>query len=240
MGNNPAKGSCAKQFFCCTFCQYAECCCSKCCRYTKLGGDFVVCANIFPCCLCCRLAPERMVLLTGLQDAGKTTLLYHLLLGSNMQANPTKGVNNEIVSFNKWQKYEFWDPSGSPAQIALWPVYYNNMVFDFVVYVIDGYKWVGCQNSEKKETIFDEDRMELHALMNEDALKQAKFIVWLRFAQEVSPDDVQETIEACRDDLEVGPKSSYPKVEVIAGYSALKSALDIAANEFPGCFTACC
>lgn len=43
-------------------------------------------------------------------DEGKTTLLYELMFGKTLAApEPTLGLNNEVITFNPWQSFEFFD-----------------------------------------------------------------------------------------------------------------------------------
>ncbi len=84
------------------------------------------------------------------------------------------GANNEVVRFNTWQRYEFWDLSGKISQRALvsesdaraaavdaigrpvqWRRYYQQIAFDKVIYVIHGIKWVSAP-AAKRDGIFDE------------------------------------------------------------------------------------
>jgi len=50
------------------------------------------------------------------------------------------GFNNEVIQFNKWQKYEFWDLGGSPAQRPFWKKVYGVVQFNYIVYVLNGEK----------------------------------------------------------------------------------------------------
>ena len=50
-------------------------------------------------------------ILLGLDNSGKTTLLYHLKLGHDVQAIPTIGFNVETIEHAK-ATFELWDIGG--------------------------------------------------------------------------------------------------------------------------------
>jgi len=74
------------------------------------------------------------IIILGLQEAGKTTILYRLSLGQFVQTSPTIGSNVEELTYNN-VKFQAWDLGGQESIRALWDVYYVNT--DAVIYVID-------------------------------------------------------------------------------------------------------
>lgn len=58
-------------------------------------------------------------LLSGLDGAGKTTILYKLKLGETIQSIPTIGFNVETVNINNL-KIVLWDTGGNEK---LWPLH---------------------------------------------------------------------------------------------------------------------
>jgi GTPase SAR1 family protein len=176
------------------------------CRPFPIAADCVWMAEsaCCPCCMCCRISPEKRVLLVGRQNAGKTSLLYNLMLNkAPRQYIPTRGFNTEIVEFNRWQKYEFWDLGGSLSQRPLWPKFYKSIVFEHVVYVIDGMEFIRERNED--DDYLNEDRMELHALLNEVELRDCQFHVYLNLhGGDDSPEwtiRMKEAIEDLEDQL---------------------------------------
>lgn len=200
------------------------CCCENSLRHTKCGDSILACANACPCLLSCRVPVTKTVLLLGLNGAGKTALLYYFMLGKLFAtAQPTKGFNNEVVFFTNWQAYEFWDPGGSAVQRDLWSRYYRRLFVDYLVYVIDGFKYVRA-DAKRRETILDEDRMELHALLEEEELKGCKKVVFINFTNPLSVPKQTAAIAEIRDILEL---RAYPEVEVVGGPDAVKAAIDV-------------
>eukprot|EP00163_Fabomonas_tropica_P017665 TRINITY_DN3137_c2_g2_i1.p1 TRINITY_DN3137_c2_g2~~TRINITY_DN3137_c2_g2_i1.p1 ORF type:complete len:189 (-),score=26.57 TRINITY_DN3137_c2_g2_i1:78-644(-) len=75
----------------------------------------------------------RMLLL-GLDNAGKTTLLYNLKLGDVVQTIPTVGFNVETLTY-KNLSFNVWDVGGQDAIRKLWRYYYQGS--DGLIFVID-------------------------------------------------------------------------------------------------------
>lgn len=215
------SGQCCQRPGCCT-----ACFCERGLRHTKLGDSCLACANACPCLLSCRVPVTDTVLLLGLKGAGKTALLYYFLLGKLFAtANPTKGFNNEVVFFNNWQAYEFWDPGGSVVQRELWSRYYRRLYVGVVIYVIDGFKYARA-DPKRRETILDDDRMELHTLIEEEELKTSKFIIFVNFTKHLSIPKQQEAIRDITDILEL---RDFPdgKITVVGSPDAVKKELGV-------------
>jgi small GTP-binding protein len=101
-------------------------------------------------------APQRRVLLLGLDAAGKTTVLNQLT-GRSTVTVPTIGFNVETL---KWPPFELfvWDVSGQAKSRPLWRHYYRGAAA--VVFVIDS------ADLERLETV----REELHCIIKEEEL----------------------------------------------------------------------
>ncbi|CZR59093.1 probable ARL1-ADP-ribosylation factor [Phialocephala subalpina] len=124
---------------------------------------------------------EIRILILGLDNAGKTTLLYRLKIGEVVTTIPTIGFNVESVTyknlnFNVWvccsipplQTYltSLQDLGGQTSIRPYWRCYYANTAA--VIFVIDS---------------TDIDRLgtaseELAAMLNEDELKDAALLVF--------------------------------------------------------------
>lgn len=76
-----------------------------------------------------------MVVMVGLDGAGKTTTIYKLKLDEVVSTIPTLGFNVETVSPCKGLTLTVWDIGGQEVIRPLWRHYYNNA--DGVIYVID-------------------------------------------------------------------------------------------------------
>ncbi|KAK8801692.1 hypothetical protein WA538_005528 [Blastocystis sp. DL] len=106
---------------------------------------------------------EKRCLLIGLDNAGKTTILYSLCNKDTKSIAPTTGFNLEMVQMKKF-KFDIWDVGGQEQGRILWRHYYTGT--DCVIYVIDG----------ADRSRFDESKHELERMLLDDQLKSA---IWL-------------------------------------------------------------
>ena len=74
------------------------------------------------------------ILMIGLDNAGKTTVLYKLKLGEVVTTIPTIGFNVETVVY-KNLKFQVWDLGGQTSIRPYWRCYYTNT--DAIIYVVD-------------------------------------------------------------------------------------------------------
>lgn len=105
------------------------------------------------------------VLVLGLDNAGKTSILYRLHLGSVVSTAPTVGFNLETLQY-KNVSFEVWDLGGQTGIRPYWRCYFSDT--DAVIYVVDS---------------TDHDRMgiakhELFALLEEDELKKSLLLIF--------------------------------------------------------------
>nr|QXF29043.1 Arl1 [Gefionella okellyi] len=77
---------------------------------------------------------NRRILLLGLDNAGKTTILYRLHVGDVVSTIPTVGFNVETVT-HKNISFVMWDLGGQTAIRPYWRCYYANT--DAIIYVVD-------------------------------------------------------------------------------------------------------
>jgi ADP-ribosylation factor-like protein 5B len=77
---------------------------------------------------------EYKLTMVGLDNAGKTTLLYRLALGEAVVATPTVGSNVERL-VHGGVTLEVWDLGGQQGLRAAWATYYKGS--DAVVLVVD-------------------------------------------------------------------------------------------------------
>lgn len=77
---------------------------------------------------------EHKVVIVGLDNAGKTTILYQFLMDEVVHTSPTIGSNVEEVV---WKNVHFimWDLGGQDSLRAAWNTYYSNT--EFLIVVID-------------------------------------------------------------------------------------------------------
>ena len=68
---------------------------------------------------------EHKICIVGLDNAGKTTILYQFLMNEVVHTSPTIGSNVEEVV---WKNVHFimWDLGGQESLRAAWNTYYSN------------------------------------------------------------------------------------------------------------------
>ena len=108
--------------------------------------------------------PSRILML-GLDNAGKTTVLYKLKLGEVVTTIPTIGFNVETVEY-KHISFTVWDVGGQTKIRPLWQHYFENT--DAVIFVVD---------SSDKERL-EEAREELESILQDDRVKNASLLVF--------------------------------------------------------------
>ena len=105
------------------------------------------------------------IIILGMQNAGKTTILYRLSLGQLVKTSPTIGSNVEEITYNN-ATFQAWDLGGQESTRSLWDVYYMNT--DAVVYVIDS----------QDDEYFNESKAQFHKLLKHQALKNATVLIF--------------------------------------------------------------
>mmetsp|Transcript_36992 Transcript_36992/g.82240 ORF Transcript_36992/g.82240 Transcript_36992/m.82240 type:complete len:182 (+) Transcript_36992:244-789(+) len=108
---------------------------------------------------------EARILVLGLDNAGKTTILYRLQVGEVVSTIPTIGFNVETVTY-KNIKFQVWDLGGQTSIRPYWRCYYPNT--QAIIYVVD---------SSDTERI-GISREEFHAILEEEELKDALILVY--------------------------------------------------------------
>lgn len=108
---------------------------------------------------------EARILVLGLDNAGKTTILYRLQVGEVVSTIPTIGFNVETVSY-KNIKFQVWDLGGQTSIRPYWRCYYPNT--QAIIYVVD---------SSDVERI-GISKEEFHAIVEEEELKDALVLVY--------------------------------------------------------------
>lgn len=101
---------------------------------------------------------EIRVLMLGLDNAGKTTILYNLKLGKAEETVPTVGFNVETIRYKKLVM-NCWDVGGQERIRALWRHYFSGT--DALIYVIDS------ADTDR----FEASRRELYKVISDKELK---------------------------------------------------------------------
>eukprot|EP01029_Cantina_marsupialis_P028205 TRINITY_DN775856_c0_g1_i1.p1 TRINITY_DN775856_c0_g1~~TRINITY_DN775856_c0_g1_i1.p1 ORF type:complete len:180 (-),score=28.23 TRINITY_DN775856_c0_g1_i1:165-704(-) len=117
------------------------------------------------------------ILILGLDNAGKTTILYRLKCDEPVTTIPTVGFNVESWSY-KNIKFQVWDLGGQTLIRPYWKCYYPST--DAVVFVVD---------SADKERL-DVTRQELSALLGEEELKKCVVLVF------ANKQDLKDSLDA--------------------------------------------
>ena len=105
------------------------------------------------------------ILMVGLDNAGKTTILYRLKLEEVVSTVPTLGFNVETVTY-KNISFTVWDIGGQDKIRNLWRVYFQGT--QGLIFVVD---------SADKERI-EEARLELQTLLSEELLANVVLLVF--------------------------------------------------------------
>ena len=110
---------------------------------------------------------EVRILILGLDNAGKTTILYRLQNDSdeNIQTIPTIGFNVEVLQY-KNIKFQVWDLGGQTSIRPYWRCYYPNT--DAIIFVVDS-----CDVERLGIA-----KQELMAMLQEEELKDAILLVF--------------------------------------------------------------
>jgi len=122
---------------------------------------------------------ETRLVMLGLDNAGKTTILYSLKLGEIINTIPTVGFNVETVSY-KYMNFTIWDVGGQEKLRPLWRHYYQNTCG--IIFVIDS-----SDRSRIKEAA-----TELQRLLQEEELVDAVLLVFANKQDVVNAMSVEE------------------------------------------------
>ncbi|KAL3870482.1 hypothetical protein ACJMK2_038537 [Sinanodonta woodiana] len=108
---------------------------------------------------------ELRILLLGLDNAGKTTLLKKLAEEDVSHITPTQGFNIKTVQSQGF-RLNVWDIGGQRKIRPYWKNYFDNT--DILLYVID--------STDRKR--FEETGMELNELLEEEKLHGVPLVVF--------------------------------------------------------------
>ncbi|KAH1100591.1 hypothetical protein GLYMA_13G094000v4 [Glycine max] len=112
---------------------------------------------------------EARILVLGLDNAGKTTILYRLQMGEVVSTIPTIGFNVETVQYNNI-KFQVWDlvvyTGGQTSIRPYWRCYFPNT--QAIIYVVD--------SSDVDRLVIAKE--EFHAILEEEELKGAVVLIF--------------------------------------------------------------
>lgn len=122
------------------------------------------------------------ILILGMQNAGKTTILYRLSLGQLVKTSPTIGSNVEEINYEN-VKFQAWDLGGQESTRSVWDVYYMNT--DAIVYVIDS----------EDEEYYEESKLQFHKLLNNQMLKNTIILIFANKQDKPGAKNINKIIE---------------------------------------------
>lgn len=107
---------------------------------------------------------EHKVIIVGLDNAGKTTILYQFLMGEVVHTSPTIGSNVEEVV---WRNIHFlmWDIGGQETLRSSWSTYYTNA--EYILLVVD---------SSDRERL-NLTKQELHRMLQHEDLHKSSVLI---------------------------------------------------------------
>ncbi|CAR24951.1 ADP-ribosylation factor 3 [Lachancea thermotolerans] len=107
---------------------------------------------------------EMKILMLGLDNAGKTTILYKLKLNKIKTSAPTVGFNVETVSFRN-VKFNMWDVGGQDRLRPLWRHYFPATTA--LIFVIDS------QDMKR----LNEAKEELYSIIGDKEMEEVVLLV---------------------------------------------------------------
>ena len=128
---------------------------------------------------------ELRLLILGLDNAGKTTILKKFLGEETSEIAPTLGFNIKTVEHNNF-KLNFWDVGGQTTIRSYWRNYFEQT--DGLIWVVD---------SGDKMRLMD-CKMELEKLLLQEKLAGAALIVFCNkqdIAGALTPKEIREVLE---------------------------------------------
>eukprot|EP01066_Platyproteum_vivax_P013135 Platyproteum_vivax@DN5963_c0_g1_i1.p1 len=112
-----------------------------------------------------RSSEQYKILIIGLNNAGKTTILYKLHLGEAIQTQPTIGSNVEEIKHNN-VRFQAWDLGGQENLRPLWSSYFTQTAG--VIFVVDS-----CDHENLTLA-----KMELYNVIISDLMKGVPLLVF--------------------------------------------------------------
>ena len=103
--------------------------------------------------------------MVGLDAAGRTTILYKIVLGEVVTTIPTIGFNVETIDY-RGKNFTVWDVGGCDKIRPLWRHYFQNT--QVLIFVVDS------NDRDRFPTV----REELHRMLNENELREAILLVF--------------------------------------------------------------
>ncbi len=113
------------------------------------------------------------IILLGLESSGKTFFLFSRVkqlieVGGEIKTKPTEGFNYEEIRFDSME-IAIWDLPGKESLRSFWPIYYKNIAFDGIIYLID----------YDNKTTLDESIKVLHEIVVKEEFSECSIIIFV-------------------------------------------------------------
>ncbi|CAD2213346.1 ADP-ribosylation factor-like 3 [Angomonas deanei] len=128
---------------------------------------------------------EPRILILGLDNAGKTSILRKLSDEDPTTTQATQGFNIKSIDCEGF-KLNMWDIGGQKAIRAYWPNYFDEV--DCLIYVVDA--------ADRRRV--EEAATELATLVQEEKLREAPILVFSNkcdLATALSPEDISTALD---------------------------------------------
>jgi ADP-ribosylation factor protein 1 len=112
------------------------------------------------------------ILILGLDNAGKTTIMYKFKFGEIISTIPTIGFNVETIKYKNIE-FSMWDVGGQEKIRPLWRYYFQNT--DALIYVVDSSDSERMNDPHKYQY---NASYELQRLLQEDELRNSILLVY--------------------------------------------------------------
>ncbi|KAJ8251277.1 hypothetical protein GJAV_G00219350 [Gymnothorax javanicus] len=107
---------------------------------------------------------DHKVIIVGLDNAGKTTILYQFLMKEAVHTSPTIGSNVEEITLRK-TRFLVWDIGGQESLRASWASYFCKT--EIVILVVD--------STDRERLTLTKD--ELHRMLAHEELQNASVLI---------------------------------------------------------------
>ncbi|CAN6597235.1 GTP-binding protein Cin4p [Trichomonascus vanleenenianus] len=169
---------------------------------------------------------EMRILMLGLDNAGKTTIVKSILGEDIHKVSPTLGFSIQTVNYQDTYKLNIWDVGGQATLRPFWRNYFEKT--DFLIWVIDA----------TALTRLDDCRTELHKTLNEDRLIGAGLLVWINKLDTLDETEIEKIIPFVEKQLNLEALRRHHNLRVLgcSAYSGLnlQEGLDYVVSEVKG------
>ncbi|XP_025136010.1 putative ADP-ribosylation factor-like protein 5C isoform X3 [Bubalus bubalis] len=123
---------------------------------------------------------EHKVIIVGLDNAGKTTILYQFLTNEVVHTRPTIGSNVEEIVLQKTH-FLMWDIGGQESLRSTWNTYYSNtelclLAGSFLFDASDGFIILVIDSTDRDRLLTT--REELYKMLAHEALRDASILIF--------------------------------------------------------------